>query len=406
MRPGESFEDKDPRRSLLEHWAQSDRGKGPILFPPDLSKEELSSSEFRLYRRLWLSYLWVVEQLDALLKKGWAKSPRSWRRSLAFGATELLWGSPGDYHGIVHSWVELSKRANDSVGVKVINGTFRSFLRMVEAQEPAIGNCMPKSFQKMCRHQGLDVDQIVKVLDEPRVLHWFPLSLGPVEVEDLQYHDLGEKDLFGLRFEGGLSPSQILDRFGGFFQNVHAAEACLEVSRQIGLDPKGKVLDFCAAPGGKTRQLSRLGVKALSFWDENPKRRRDMLNSSLCKDHPGVELAEERALEAGGFQSVLLDVPCSNSGVLSKCPEAIRHFWKPEDSFRVVQEEALLKGMSLIVEGGTIFYSTCSMDPVENQERILDFASRYGLRVLKQRSWFPSKEGGHGAYLASLQMCE
>jgi catechol 2,3-dioxygenase-like lactoylglutathione lyase family enzyme len=344
--------------------------------------------------------------LDTLLKKGWAKSPRAWRRALALGATEVLWGKPEDYHGIVHSWVELSKRGNDSVGVKVVNGTLRSFLRMLQSQHPGIGNCMPQAFQKLCRNQSLDVDHMIAVLDEPRSLHWFSSRLGLPDLEEVQYTELGEKGLFGCRLKGGFSPKEILDRFGGFFQNVHAAEVCLEVSRQSHSEMKTRLLDFCAAPGGKTRQLSRLGVRGLSFWDENPKRREEMMRSSLCDDYPELKLADARDLDGGSFQSVLLDVPCSNSGVLNKCPEAMRHFWKPEDSFREVQEEALLRGMSLISEGGTLYYSTCSMDPSENGERALGFADRYGLRVVRQRNWFPSKEGGHGAYLASLQLCE
>ena len=396
--------EKDPRRSLLDYWGRHDRGKGPILFPPDLSQENLSSSEFRIYRRLWLSYQWVVDQLDALLKRGWVKSPRAWRRTLALGATEVLWGKPEDYHGIVHSWVELSKRGNDSVGVKVINGTLRSFLRMLQPQRLAIGSCMPHAFQKLCLNQGLDVDHMIAVLDEPRSLHWFPSKLGCADLDEVEYDELGEKVLFGYRLKGGFSPKSILDRFGGFFQNVHAAEVCLEVSRQSPGDMKTRFLDFCAAPGGKTRQLSRLGVRGLSFWDENPKRREQMMRSGLCDDYPELKLADARDLDGGGYQSVLLDVPCSNSGVLNKCPEAMRHFWKPEDGFREVQEEALLRGMSLIAEGGMIYYSTCSMDPSENGERALAFADRYGLQVLKQRSWFPSKQGGHGSYLVSLRL--
>lgn len=126
-----------------------------------------------------------------------------------------------------------------------------------------------------------------------------------------------------------------------------------------------------------------------------------MEQSQMARQFSHVQKANAQILEEG-FEAVLLDVPCSNSGVLSKCPEAMRHYWKAGDNFLEVQEQALLKGLSLLKENGRLYYSTCSIDPVENSLRVREFSRKYHLKIASEKQWLPDHEGRHGAYLAML----
>jgi hypothetical protein len=359
-----------------------------------------------MYRRLWLTYTWVVDQLDVLLKKGWAKSPRKWRRVLALAVTELIWSSPSDVHGIVHSWVELSKSTCDRTAGKVINGTLRSLLRAWERDPVRVEDAFPEQLKALVKRSDLEPKVLIDILDEPRYLHWFSSKCESFVLDSVENRSVGSEALFGYQLLGGSAPQDVVGQYGGFFQNISAAEVVLEVANQLKDKGQSRVLDYCAAPGGKSRQMSRLGVGHVHVWDENPKRLEQMKCSGLFEAYPSLTLASEADLAEGEYDAVVLDVPCGNSGVLGKCPEAVRHYWKTGDDFQDVQMSALMKGLSMLKGGGQLFYSTCSIDPLENEERLSDFVRRYDLKVTFQKTWLPSKGGRHGAHLTVMELCE
>lgn len=386
----------DPREALLCLWLKEDRGRGPILFPPDLSKRSIDTSLFPLYRRLWLSYESGIEVLGSLLKSGWSKTPRPWRMILSLAYAELMWAEEAAHdHGIVHSWVELAKKHSTKGAVGVINGSLRNLCRKIESGELSrrSESLLPDALLSVLSHRDLSFGLFLSHLDGPRRTMWFADSR---EVDS----EGAVLDHGGVWLDLGVDPQlQMKDR-GGFVQNDSAAQACLEAYRSITSSASGPVLDYCAAPGGKTRQLKRLGLERLKFFDGNPKRLKKMVRD--FGEWGESHLASVEDLDLGEFAAVLLDVPCSNSGVLSKAPEAIRHYWKPGDEFLEIQEELLLKGLSLLREDGLLLYSTCSMDPVENEERVKSFVRKFELSLRWERHWLPDGEGRHGAYMACL----
>jgi 16S rRNA (cytosine967-C5)-methyltransferase len=151
-------------------------------------------------------------------------------------------------------------------------------------------------------------------------------------------------------------------------------ESAMRVASALAPAPGNRVLDLCAAPGGKTTHLAELmrNEGQILACDVDDRRLRTL--GELCR-RLGVtnvqpyRLHPERHEEppAGPFDAVLVDVPCSNTGVLGRRPEA-RWRLKPEDFRKLVplQTRLLLQGGERVRPGGVLVYSTCSIEPEEN----------------------------------------
>lgn len=149
------------------------------------------------------------------------------------------------------------------------------------------------------------------------------------------------------------------------------------------LDPKPgmRVLDLCAAPGGKTAFIADLmknegEIVALDRFESRLK----ILNKNL--ERLKVSIAQTIAIDSlqysdeNGFDRVLVDAPCSGLGTLTKKPDLK---WKKDlgDIRKIVniQQDLLKKGASLVKPGGYLVYSTCTIEPEENAEQIYKFLS-------------------------------
>ncbi len=179
------------------------------------------------------------------------------------------------------------------------------------------------------------------------------------------------------------------------------------------LDPRPgeKVLDLCAAPGGKTTHIAELmndegtviavdqSEKGMARLEDNCRRMGVTCVKYVTED--GIKyLAKHR----GRFDRVLLDVPCSNTGVLSRRVEARWRFSDAALQQLVKKQKALLKAAASVVKkGGTLVYSTCSIEPEENSLLISAFLEKHPeFRLKEQREFLQGREVGDGGYLARL----
>lgn len=138
------------------------------------------------------------------------------------------------------------------------------------------------------------------------------------------------------------------------------------------------IVDACAGRGTKTRQLeaSFPGAKIVAT-DVDGERRRSLREAMAGSERVVVVEARELLDFAGKADLVLLDVPCSNTGVLARRVEArYRAAEEKTSELSNIQRQILADGVRLLAPGGKILYSTCSLDPRENEEQ-LDWASRW-----------------------------
>jgi 16S rRNA (cytosine967-C5)-methyltransferase len=155
----------------------------------------------------------------------------------------------------------------------------------------------------------------------------------------------------------------------------------MSVAPLLGPQPGERVLDLCAAPGGKTTHLAELmdnrgsivacdisGEKLVRIEDNCRRLGITIVETCLADD---LDNLIERD---GGFDCVLVDTPCSNTGVLARRVE-VRHWLKPADLRELArkQMELLKKAVRAARDNAKILYSTCSIDMLENESLIQDF---------------------------------
>lgn len=147
--------------------------------------------------------------------------------------------------------------------------------------------------------------------------------------------------------------------------------------------PGMAVLDACAAPGGKTAQLAaRLGATDQLIANEYSATRLDTLRDTLTRcglsERVTVRQADATTTHFGYFDRILLDVPCSNTGVFGRRPDA-RWTWTQQKLTQLLQtQRALLDNLAPQVKpGGRLIYSTCSIEPEENEAQIDAFLARH-----------------------------
>ncbi len=133
-----------------------------------------------------------------------------------------------------------------------------------------------------------------------------------------------------------------------------------------------RVLDLCAAPGGKTAQLAASGARVTAI-DNAPKRlvllRANLDRLGLRAETMLADVLSWRPLEP--FDFILLDAPCSATGTIRRHPD-IWHLRTAADVDRgaALQEQMLLAAVEMLAPGGTLVYSTCSLQPEEGEQRI------------------------------------
>lgn len=206
----------------------------------------------------------------------------------------------------------------------------------------------------------------------------------------------------------GTPPADLLASGAIYIQDPATRHAVDLLAPQAG----ERILDACAAPGGKAFLIAAAagGAGSLVCTDSNEKRL-PRLRDNLARLRAGeAETACHNWLEAaparwhGAFNAILLDVPCSNTGVIRRRVD-VRWRLQPADieaitrtQFRIVENAIPCLG-----PGGRLVYSTCSIEPEENDQLIAAvLAAHPHLKLEATRGALPFRDGTDGAFAALL----
>jgi 16S rRNA (cytosine967-C5)-methyltransferase len=199
------------------------------------------------------------------------------------------------------------------------------------------------------------------------------LAAGGIEVEP------GPLAPEALLIKGGGSPLELEQYKRGLFSIQD--QGSMLVGRAVSPRPGMRVLDLCAAPGGKANHVAELMNNAGSVVaaDINPERLRLVEQAALRLGNSTIEtLAVDStrvsSVVEGKFDRVLVDAPCTGLGTLARRPD-VRWRRAPGDVERLAaQQRALLaEGAKMVQPGGLLIYSTCTISRCENQEVVISF---------------------------------
>lgn len=180
------------------------------------------------------------------------------------------------------------------------------------------------------------------------------------------------------------------------------------------LDPQPEelILDLCAAPGGKTCAMAEAMENRgrICSFDLYPKRA-ELIRAQTAR--LGLTCVEARTQDASVLMEeflekadrVLCDVPCSGLGVIRQKPE-LKLSDRPEDldALPKLQKQILENGARYVKPGGSILYSTCTVNPAENRQVIDEFLNNNPLfSIEKEQQFFPSENGMDGFYICLMR---
>jgi len=413
---------------------------------------------------------------------------------LRLGLYQIFWLDRIPDHAAVHETVELARQNGFGAQAGFVNAVLRGYLREADATkkllgelkatQPALGwshpewlvarwqkrwgaertaqllewnNTPPKTFARV-NTLKTDAGKLLKKWRNENVEYDFVRSGGRqtaaflAEMESSVPHCGRPKaaTLKNLVFELKSHPplSSLASFRDGWFY-IQDPGTLLAVC-MLGPQPGETILDFCAAPGGKTtfiaqlmnnqgcivaqdvsderlkwiqENCARLGVtcvetvvseQARPHPDPLPQEREQQ--SSTCKISSQARSANRLAIipplpagegrgEGKLFDRVLVDVPCSNTGVMRRRVD-LRWRIQPEEieRLRTAQLELLQQAATQVKPGGVLVYSTCSLEPEENQEVVKQFLAGHSEFKLKsERELLPFVDNVDGAYIAQLK---
>ncbi len=347
---------------------------------------ELSAPDRHLATALVLGVLrWQIQldhQLQALLKRPNAKLDREILIALRLGAFQLLHLDRIPARAAIDESVELAKHAGHKFASGMVNAVLRKLDGAPRVELPeetiaelALAQAHPawmverwaefyglEAARAICRHgqtqPGLTVRVVGSGVEEE-------LARDGVHLEP------GEVLTAARTVVSGDVTATAAFREGRVRIQDEGSQLVAELAGQGSGIAVNSVLDACAAPGGKTLILAERNEGARIVACEASKQRLARLRERVAGYGERVEcrLGDATAMaEEGAFDLVLADVPCSGTGTLGRNPE-IRHRLKVEDLARQAERQRAILGGVLRAarKGGQVIYSTCSLEPEENE---------------------------------------
>lgn len=177
-----------------------------------------------------------------------------------------------------------------------------------------------------------------------------------------------------------ITSSTSLTELGAFRQGLFFVQdpASTLVTQYASIPQDAVVADLCAAPGGKALELSRV-AKLVIAADKSPQRLGRLLDNRdrLEADNVLVMAADARAPAVREMDAVLIDVPCTGTGTFRRHPDARWRLRISDLSVMAALQSSILRAAATVVRpGGLLIYSTCSLEPEENDRQVEDFLSR------------------------------
>ena len=344
------------------------------------------------------------------------------RNILRLALAELFFMDTPD-HAVVNGAVALTRECGKGAMAGLVNGVLRRMLRERDNLPPLPADPVRRlSIQFGCPEWILEewldrfgeaetVQLLSQELPAMEIRAQYPFS-NEALAEQLQVpFTRGRVDDNCFRLERSISLSSLsLFREGKI---AVQSEGAMAICRFMG-DMRGKkVLDACAAPGGKAAYLWSLteGNIDLTCYELHP-HRVELMERTFARLHVRAACEQKDASLVPGdgtpcFDAVLLDVPCSGLGLLHEKPDVALHRQEADLNELCRIQAALLNSCAgLVRPGGTLCYSTCTISLRENEQQVAAFLKAHAEFSLEdERQLLPQRDATGGFYIARMTKC-
>ena len=340
--------------------------------------DKLSTEDRATAQRLVTDTLRGLDRADRLMKPHLKKKPPVFvQNALRLGVVEMCTG--GAAHGVVNAYVEVVSRNKRT---QAMAGLTNAVLRKID----------PNDWGKR------PVPLTPKWLREPLIAAWGLKAVDGIEKAhfagaplDLSVKESAEnvaKIVDGTVLPTGsvrIQSAGQVSKLPGFVEGqwwVQDAAAALPV-QLLGDVKDQRIVDLCAAPGGKTLQLAARNahVTAVDLSETRMARVRENLKRTGLKAETVV--CDALKFEGNGFDAVLLDAPCSATGTIRRHPDLPHAKDGAEFGALIAQQETMIDhALTLLKPGGTLIFCTCSLLPDEGEVQVEEALARHtGLTI-------------------------
>jgi 16S rRNA (cytosine967-C5)-methyltransferase len=421
---------QNPREIAVE--VLQHRGEGDFvedLLEAELGRSHLSSADRGLCQELVYGIVRWKATLDWLFSRKTDNRVQKplMQNLLRLGLYQIFWLDRIPNHAAVHETVEIARRRGLSAQSGFVNAILRGFLREfdqtklllaeLKKSHPALGHSHPDWIvERWQRRWGNDkAAQLMAWNNTPARMcaRVNTLKVEPGKLleqwrdENVEY-DFVSRDWLDQNLVFELKAHPPVAHLPSFQQGLFYIQdpGTLLASRELDPKPGETILDLCAAPGGKLTHIAQLmqNQGRLIAHDLNPERLKLIEENCTRLGITCVRTALHSEIKRERFDRILIDAPCSNTGVMRRRVE-LRWRIRPEEIERlsVSQLSLLREAAHLLKPGGTLVYSTCSLEPEENDAVVDEFmAGQSNLKLENKRELTPFADGVDGGYVARL----
>ncbi|WP_171015012.1 16S rRNA (cytosine(967)-C(5))-methyltransferase RsmB [Culicoidibacter larvae] len=344
------------------------------------------------------------------------KLPKKWMLPLLESAVyQLVFLDKVPSYAVLNETIDIAKRKGGSFIGKMVTAILRNFERN---ERPSLEHLPDNERLSVATSHPLWlVDFLLKqypmTVVEPLLEQ---NNLPPLRVARINHLKTGDLSVFDA---GPIAGSVTLNR--GNIAHTEAYNAGLVAIQDLSsqhvapmLAPlEGeRILDMCAAPGGKTMHIADLmkntgEIIANDLHEHKLELMREAaerlgVTNVTFSNYDALELP--KVFEAGAFDRILLDAPCSGLGVIRRKPDLRYRISKADlDSLVGLQAELLTTAWQLLKAGGTLVYSTCTINHFENQDQVQAFLAAHQDAELEAEIDFAESKESDGFYIAKMK---
>jgi 16S rRNA (cytosine967-C5)-methyltransferase len=418
----------NPREIVFELLCEWDSGRGAAddLLHAALQRSALPPRDRALVTELFYGCLRQRAALDWLIAQKANRPPKPDIAALArLGLYQLFFLDRIPAHAAVNSTVELAKRGSSSRLAGFLNG----LLRNAQRDRPALASALARQpLAVRCSHPDWLVERWLARYGEsgtrslldwnnrpPKLFARVNTLRATPEALLAKWREAGVEAEPANTTPGSMPMIEVraaesAERLPGFAEGWFYIQdpSTTLAATLLDAQPGERVLDACAAPGGKTTCLAQMMQDRGEIVAEDSSAERLKQVVANCARLGIVCVSVRPAGKADTretwFDRALVDVPCSNTGVLRRRADA-RWRLRPGDLQRLPAEQLkLLQAVAARVKrGGTLVYSTCSLEPEENQHVVEAFVkANPGFAEDRRIETFPPRDETDGAFAVKL----